>query len=157
MKITTEQIMMSTVRMLTLNEPLASLMAFHDKAETRTRNTQVRGLVCIHAAKKAYPSKTVYNISGYNQYQRIQAHEIGLGYSGFIIGIGRLISSNPMYKFGRNSISCSEIENKCFVKYNHQLFVWEFEDMTPVEPVYMKGKQGWKILTHEQKALLKPL
>lgn len=153
-KITKEQIQLSEVRMLTLNEPFASLMAFHGKQETRNRDTKVRGLVAIHAAKLPYQNSTIYNICGDEQYYRIwNMHLDKLKYRGKIIAVGYLVGTKYMADHPND---IAEIEDKCYVKYRGELWIWEFEDMTPVEPVSIKGKQGWKILTKEEKGLLIP-
>lgn len=154
MKITKEQIMLSTVRLITLNEPFASLMAFHGKQETRNRDTKVRGLVCIHAAKKDYSAKTVLDISGHNQYTRIHCRTDLQSWAGKILSIGYLVGTKCM---GDHANDIAKMEDKCFVKYNPYLWIWEFEDMTPIEPILFKGSQGWSILTDEQKLLINPL
>lgn len=155
MKITKEQIELSTVRMLTLNEPFATLMAFEGKQETRNRDTKVRGLVAIHSAQKWYEDSKTFAISGVEQYGRIAlaigGHEINTGH---IIAIGYLTSTKKM---GDHPHDIKKMEDKCFVEYNKHLWIWEFEDMTPVDPIPMKGKQGWKILTDEEKSQLVPL
>lgn len=155
MKITKEQIMLNEVRVLTLNEPFASLMAFHGKQETRNRDTKVRGLVCIHAAKLPYGNdkmrelctpillKVIDSLVPYRLTNRSK-----------IIAIGYLVGTKCVadYPYADN-----EIAKKCFVNYNSSLWIWEFEDMTPIQPFYFKGKQGWTILTPEQKQLINPL
>lgn len=146
--------MASPVRLITLNEPFASLMAFHGKQETRNRDTKVRGLVCIHAAKKDYPAKTVLDISGHNQYTRIQCRSDLQSWAGKILSIGYLTGTKCMRDHPNDRYS---IEDKCFVKFNADLWIWEFEDMTTVEPLPFKGSQGWSILTYEQKLLINPL
>lgn len=157
MKITKDQILQSEVRMLTLNEPFASLMAFFDKDETRNRDTKVRGLVCIHSAKNPYQNSVIYNICGDTQFYRIQELNIDkLKYMGKIIAIGYLVGTKCMGDYTENSGAVDIIENKTYVKYNPDLWIWEFEDMTPVEPIYVKGKQGWSILTPELKQLINP-
>jgi len=153
-KITKEQIMLSPVRIITLNEPYASLMAFYGKQETRNRDTKVRGLVCIHSAQKPYGAKDVLEISGQSQYDRIQLSKMNYLNEGKIISIGYLTGTKFMgdYPYERDLI-----ENRCFVKYSPNLWIWEFEDMTAIEPIPFKGSQGWSILTDEQKALINPL
>jgi hypothetical protein len=155
MKITKEQIELSTVRMLTLNEPFASLMAFHGKWETRKRDTNVRGLVCIHAAKLPYKNQTILDISGKEQFDRIQSLvPYRLTNRSKIIAIANLVNT---FKMDNSPIQKSALENICFVKYNDELWVWVFENITPVQPFYIKGKQGWKILTDAEKSQINPL
>lgn len=152
--ITKEQILLSEVRLITLNEPFASLMAYHGKQETRSRNTKVRGLVCIHAAKVPYGAKKVFEISGQDQYNVINKKEIDYCNTGKILSIGYLTSTKFM---GDHPNDKRMIKEKCYVKYNPDLWIWEFEDMTPIDPIPFKGSQGWSILTQEQKALINPL
>lgn len=153
--ITKEQILLSEVRLITLNEPFASLMAYHGKQETRSRNTKVRGLVCIHAAKVPFDNiklrklcnplllKIIDNLVPYRRTN-----------SSKVIAIGYLVGTKFM---GDHPNFNGEIEHKCYVNYNPDLWIWEFEDMTPIEPIPFKGSQGWSILTSEQKALINPL
>lgn|ERR1700723_1392561 len=155
MKITKEQIMLNEVRLITLNEPFASLMAFHGKQETRNRDTKVRGLVCIHSAQKWYPDHVTFNISGVEQYGRIALAMGGIEvYTGHIIAIGRLVGTKKM---GDHTSDITNMENLCYVEYNPKLWIWEFEDITSIEPILFKGKQGWTILSQDQKELINPL
>lgn len=155
MKITKEQILLNPVRLITLNEPYASLMAFHNKDETRSKHTNVRGLVCIHAAQKPFPMAKVLSTSGSDQYNRIIKLNIDFAKTNeHILSIGYLVGSKFM---GDHTNDVDLIENKCYVKYNPDLWIWQFEDMTPIEPIKFKGSQGWSILTNEQKALIMPL
>lgn len=150
--ITIDEINDNPLRVLTLNEPFASLASFHDKQETRTRATKVRGLVAIHAAAKAYPAGVVLNISGWEQYQRISAVRFNPEHQGKILSIGRLVDCQSMNDYQANKIT---IENKTFVKFHYGLFIWFFEDVTPIVPVPWRGKQGWGIYPNELKSLIK--
>lgn len=154
MKITKEQIMLNPVRLITLNEPFASLMAFHNKQETRNRDTKVRGLVCIHAAKQAYKLRQILNISGNEQFKRIMERVADARICrGKIIAIGYLTGTKCM---GDHPNDKELIEKKCFVQYDPKLWIWEFEDVTPIHPISFRGSQGWTILTPEQKGLIHP-
>lgn len=155
MKITKEQIMLNPVRLITLNEPFASLMAFHDKDETRGRDTKVRGLVCIHAAKLPYDNTKLRGLCNPLLLKIInQLVPYRLTNRSKILAIGYLVGTKYM---GDHPNFNGEIEHKCYVNYNPNLWIWEFEDMTPIEPIPFKGKQGWCILTKEQKELINPL
>lgn len=155
MKITKEQILLNPVRMLTLNEPFASLMAFHNKQETRNRDTKVRGLVAIHAAKIPYDNTKLRQLCNPLLLKIIdKLVPYRLTNRSKIIAIGYLVGTKFM---GDHPNFESEIEHKCYVNYNPNLWIWEFEDMTPIEPIYMKGKQGWSILSSEIKQRIKPL
>lgn len=157
MKITKEQILQSEVRLITLNEPFASLMAFHNKDETRNRDTKVRGLVCIHSAKVPFGAGKVFEISGQDQYDIINKKEIDYCNMGKILSIGYLVGTKCMGDFIANSGAVDLIQNKTYVKYSPDLWIWEFEDMTPIEPIPFKGSQGWTILKPLEKQLINPL
>jgi hypothetical protein len=150
-KITIQEINENTLRVLTLNEPFASLMAFYDKQETRLRPTKVRGLVAIHAAMKPYPATTIYNIAGWEQYQRICAISTKPEYLGKIIAIGRLVDCKPMADY---AAGVEIVEKDTYVRFHYGLFVWVFEDMTPVNPIPWRGKQGWGIYPQDLKSLI---
>ena len=50
---------------------------------------------------------------------------------GKAIAIGRLVHCRPMLP---------EDEDKCFVKYNPDLFCHIYEDVRPIEPISWRGK-----------------
>lgn len=161
MKITKEEIMANTVRLLTLNEPFASLMLV-GKGETRKQPTNVRGLVCIHSAKKAYPASTVFNISGQNQYSRIIKTVGSPQTQEHILCIGRLINCREMTPTDEDITYVKYVEpwfeeNKAGQLIEKRLWVYEFIDMTPIAPIKYKGSQGWSILTDDQKLSINPL
>jgi hypothetical protein len=99
----------------------------------------------------------VLSICGSEQYNRIQNIDWFEHSYGNILSIGYLVGTKCMGDFLDNSGAVDLIQNKTFVKYNPNLWIWEFGYMTPIEPIPMKGKQGWKILTDEQKSLIKPI
>lgn len=147
--------MLSEVRMLTLNEPFATLMAIHDKQETRNRDTKVRGLVAIHAAKVPFDNTKLRELCNPDLFTTINnLVPYRLTNRSKIIAIGYLTGTKFMGDYPNQQ---KEIERKCYVNYNTDLWIWEFEDMTPIEPIYMKGKQGWSILTEEIKSRINPL
>jgi len=155
MKITKEQILSNEVRLITLNEPFASLMSFHGKNETRSRDTKVRGLVCIHAAKVPFDNDKLRKICSEKIFSIIKSLVKDRWHNrSKILSIGYLVGTKFM---GDYPDFKDEIEAKCFVKYNPDLWIWEFEDMTPIEPIFFKGSQGWSILTSQKKQLLNPL
>jgi len=139
------------IRALWWNQPFASLMLPpFDKDETRGRETKVRGLVLICACKKAYDNERLNEIAGNEQYKRICRTGIieyiddpeNTGLLGHAVGIGNLFDCYPMKK---------EHENKCYVEYKPHLWVWKFANVQPIKPFEVKGKQGWAILTEEEK------
>lgn len=140
-----------TVRALSWKNPFAELMLL-GKIETRTWNTNYRGLVLICASQKAYSEADIIGISGELQTQRILTTLNSLAIkerNGHAIAIGNLIDCRPMRK---------DDEDKCFVKYNPNLFCHIYENVKPIEPIPYKGSQGWgklpidvlkKLFSHE--------
>ncbi len=124
------------VRVLTWKEPFATLM-LAGKIETRTWNTNYRGLVLIHAAQKAYTEMQMIGISGERQTQNALVTLNGMGVRenpGHIIEIGRLVDCRKMEKAD---------EDACFVMFNESLYCHIYEDVQPIIPIPHKGKQGW--------------
>lgn len=112
------------------------------KIETRTWETNYRGLVLICASKKPYSLGELLNICGDYQYYRIIDT---LGYEpsqfddvcGYAIGVGKLVDCRRMTK---------EDEDACFVFYNPNLWCHIYEDVKPIIPIPFKGKQGWSMV-----------
>ena len=90
------------MKALSWKQPFVSLM-LHGKIETRTWETNYRGLVLICASKKPYSLGELLNISGDYQYHRIVDT---LGYEpsqfddvcGYAIAVGKLIDCRRMTK-----------------------------------------------------------
>ncbi len=146
--ITQDEIVNSEIRALSCKQPFTSLM-LHGKVETRTWDTKYRGLVLICASKVKYPYNTLIRISGTQiwriltklklvVYDELSAFELG-----HAIAIGRLTDSRKMIH---------DDEEKCFVKYNPELFCHIYQDVTPIIPFEWKGSQGWRTLDKEAKA-----
>jgi len=134
------------IRALSWKQPYAEMM-LHGKIETRTWNTNYRGLVLICASKKGYNFNQVYSIAGDKQILRItdvlgrnNDHWYGLHRSGIAIAVGRLIDCRPMRK---------EDEDKCFVEFHPDLYCHVYEDVKEIKPFDWKGSQGWKKLDEE--------
>lgn len=124
---------------LSWKQPFAELM-LHGKIETRTWNTNYRGLVLICASKQGYSNQQIKNIAGESQYQRILSL-LGLYPTqnvGCAIAIGKLIDCRPMQL---------KDEDRCFVQYRPDLFCHVYEDVRVIEPFKWKGTQGWKTVT----------
>ncbi len=136
------------MRALTWIQPFASLMVWGGKQETRNRATNVRGLVLICAGKTPYAKGKLLSICGTWQFGRIfrmLGHD-KMNITGKALAVGNLVDCRRMQPSD---------EDICFVKYNPALWVWVFEDIREIEPIEFKGKQGWSILTDEQKKLIK--
>lgn len=138
MKIT--EINTENIRALSWKQPFASLM-LHGKIETRTWSTHYRGLVLICASKKSYTYFQTVDITGYKQYDRIKLITSNMpACEGKAIAIGKLVDCRPMKL---------EDEDKCFVKFNPDLFCHIYEDVKAIEPINFKGGMKWKKLTQE--------
>ena len=150
------------VRALSWKQPYAELM-FHGKIETRTWNTNYRGLVLICTSKVPYHRDQVINISGMDQLKRI---ETMLGNPvtfkgntyplGMAIGIGELVHCRMM---------TPEDEDLCFVGFRDVLYeAYAYQQSKPlychiyknvrrIKPFPWLGSQGWKTLDNKTKEL----
>jgi hypothetical protein len=121
-------------------QPYANLM-LHGKIETRTWKTNYRGLVLICSSKISYSNKIIKNTSTEKQFEQIQDmlknEDIKLGYA---VAVGKLADCRLMQL---------EDEDKCFVKYNPNLYCHVYENIKPIEPFLIKGKMGWLKLNDE--------
>jgi hypothetical protein len=137
------------LRALSWKEPYASMM-LHGKIETRSWKTDYRGLVLICTSKKRYTPEQILNISGYirtinmawklfhvGSFAFVFDNNFKLGYA---IAIGRLINCRPMEW---------EDEDKAFVTSHARLWCHIYEDVTAIEPIPWKGKQGWGKVSQE--------
>lgn len=117
-------------------QPYANLM-LHGKIETRTWNTNYRGLVLICASKIPYTNSIVNTISGMNIYDMLKNEKIELGSA---IAVGKLVDCRVM---------TPEDEKKCFVKYSPNLYCHIYEDVKAIEPFNLKGQIGWMNINDE--------
>src|SRR5690606_2314359 len=110
---------------LSWKQPFATAMLY-GKIETRTWNTNYRGLVLICTSQKPYDVTTVGSICGdkllANMCKAMRNDSGTLDLNGYAIAIGRLVDCRPM------SI---EDEEKAFVKYRPNLFSHIYEDVRP--------------------------
>lgn len=131
-------------------QPYASAMLI-GKIETRTWKTNVRGKVLICASKTPYKPNESLKISGefeHDMFMQIHKKSSSIGTldsNGVAIAIGDLVDCRPM---------TPEDEEKCFVKYREGLWCHVYENVRVIKPFEMKGCQGWRILTEEQKKLI---
>lgn len=141
------------IRALWWNEPYASLMLPPiNKIETRNRHTNVRGKVLICSCKRMYTEMQIQAVSGEWQTGRIfealrENHIKEL--PGRAIAIADLVDCFPF--------AGTAYENQTFVAYRSGLWCWKFENVQPIEPFFLSGKQGWAVLDEETKANIKPL
>lgn len=130
------------MKALSWKEPFASLM-LHGKIETRTWNTNYRGLVLICASQKSYSEMDLLGISGERLTQTILTtlnSKCQKENPGYAIAVGRLVNCRLMNP---------EDETKAFVKCWNDLYCHFYEDVKPIVPIPWKGCQGWKNVPQE--------
>jgi hypothetical protein len=138
---------------LSWKQPYAELM-LHDKIETRTWQTKYRRWVLMCASKQSYNWNQIANISGNMRCQKIREillpyfYQNIVAYQGFAIAIGYLAACRPMQP---------DDEDKCFVKYNPDLFCHIYDNVQAIEPFPWKGSQGWREVDSETKKRIKML
>lgn len=145
------------MKALSWREPYGSLMLPpFNKIETRTWNTNYRGLVLICTSQEAYSWDKVKAISGDEQFDRIlgSAALFDDQPGGYAIAVGKLVDSRLMTKHD---------ESKCFVEYREpwevinkkgkrvikKLYCHVYEDVLRIKPIPWKGSQGWKDVPDE--------
>lgn len=138
-------ILLNELRALTWKEPYASLM-FHGKIETRKWNTNYRGLVLICCGRKRFSPSEVQKLTG-NDPQILSSiaetltkptpHMVSK-VEGYAIGVGKLVDCRTMRP---------DDEEKAFVNYDPELYAHIYMDVTSIDPVPFKGKQGWTKLS----------
>lgn len=157
MAITKQMIIDNEIRGLSWKQPFAELMK-HGKVETRTWETEWRGLVLICASVNPYSDRELVAMSGREQYTRI-LQLLGPKWfnqvkRGSAIAVGRLVACRSM---STTESAEREMEAKTFVKYNPLLHLHIYEDVTPIEPFPWRGQLGWQKVSDEDKAKIKPL
>lgn len=169
--ITYEEIQSSEVRSLTWKQPFASLM-LHEKQETRTWHAKYRGLVLITAGLGVYTSKEIEDMCGDHNTNRIieRLFDIpvkGKPFSwpfnfqgcsatptGHSVAIGRLQTSISAKEYHTDLLK-KHFEDETYVLWKSGLFIHIYSEVIPVVQIPWKGHQGWRILTPEQKQLIK--
>lgn len=124
------------IKALFWKQPYANLM-LHGKIETRTWNTNYRGLVLICASKIPYTKNLVKLISGELIQNVLQNEEIKLGQA---IAVGELIDCRLMKP---------DDESKCFVKYNPNLYCHIYKNVREIESFEITGQIGWMNLNDD--------
>ena len=123
---------------LSWKQPFGTAMLY-GKIETRTWNTNYRGLVLICTSKSAYDEKTATKICGEIQFIRlcktISKDMDTLDLGGYAIAVGRLVDCRKMKPTD---------EDKTFVAYREDLYCHIYKDVKPIKPFDWKGCQGWK-------------
>lgn len=130
------------LRVISLNQPFCTLMEY-GKIETRSRGTNVRGMVMLASCKVAYSDKQIMSIAGPSQYARIT------GIKGIAKDIHKFRENGKALSIGflSNSRQMKLVdEDRCFVEYHPDLHCWELDTVRSIEPFDYKGKQGWTLL-----------
>ena len=137
-----------TIKALSWKEPYGTLMLY-GKIETRTWQTNYRGLILMCGSKIGYGLGTVQNISGKEYYNAINKFMLQIramnrtrSFLGEAFAIGKLVDCRPMKP---------EDQEKAFVKYYPDLYSWIFEDVKAIQPFPWKGSLGMRFLTQEEK------
>jgi hypothetical protein len=138
---------LSDERVLALSwkQPFASAM-LSGKVETRSWNTNYRGLVLICASKKPYtPNELIKITGGYETIARLRNFMSiqNPSYETKAIAIGKLVDCRPMK---------IQDEEKTFVHFNPNLYCHFYENVRLIQPFFWKGCQGWKELSEEVKS-----
>lgn len=128
------------MKALTLWQPWASLMALgHKKVETRCWTTKYRGLVAIHAAKHN-PQAWL----GVSRFTKGFQHYLGMCIPkpedlpyGAVVAIGNLVHIDQTETV-REDLSEQEL---WFGNYEEGRYAWFFENIRPIEPVFVKGNR----------------
>lgn len=122
--------------------------------ETRNRITSVRGIVLICAGLSYYKTDQLVKMCGDIQYERLLYYIGGDVFKlyrenrGKAIGVGRLVNSYKMRRADADG---------AFVRCDNDLYVHKYIEVRPIKPFPYTGKQGWSILTDEQKKLIELL
>lgn len=129
--------MNTELRMLTIKQPFALLM-LSGKLETRTWNTEYRGPVLFHAAKRPFPMKELHAMCTHDQLLHFNKHMRENDFTdlyGKAFATGNLVNVRPMKR---------PDEALCYVQYSPVLFVFEFTEVMPIKRFDVKGRQGFQ-------------
>lgn len=155
MLITLDEIGIMPVRALSWKQPYATMMLY-GKAETRMWPTEYRGLVLICSSQRPYNDLQLSAISHGEQVRRMRdklAEKRFPVLDGHALGVGRLHTCRCMgaYAPKQDRKDVEEIENKTYVRFFSDLWVFEFKDVRPIKPIPWKGSQKWRNLTDDEK------
>ncbi|MFW6264163.1 MAG: ASCH domain-containing protein, partial [Cyanobacteriota bacterium] len=124
----------STAKAISLHQPWASLIALGRKHyETRSWKTSYRGKLLICAAKKR-PSQAQLNLFG------LSAEDAPLGVA---VAIADLVDCLSITSELAGQISLEELKAG---NWTVGRYAWKLENITPIHPVPVRGKQGlWNV------------
>ena len=129
------------VRVLSLWEPYASLVADGLKPiETRTRPTNIRGLVAIHSTLAAAPPKDYEDVARRLVARGIDpAPYIERKAGGQILALVNLVACRPMTEEDETLALVARTTDDGRARW-----AWFVENARRVEPVAFSGGQGWR-------------
>ena len=139
------------VKMLCWKQPFASLMLPpYNKVETRTKIVNYRGLVLIVATEKPYRDIDLIKLCGGPRALAIETLVAGHdGYmNGCAIGIGYLHACRHLKDIDKTYLHPSQHTGR---------YGWFFKNVFAIEPIPMKGFQGWRNADVELRSRIKLL
>jgi hypothetical protein len=141
------------IKALCWKQPFASLMLppWH-KIETRTRRSHWRGLVLIVATASPYKDHELVRLCGGVHALSIQV-KLGEVLNGHAIAIGRLIDCRPMGELQ------SQYHPLTYIKPIHHAdrYAWIFAGVNAIQPIPLKGFQGWRDVDDDLRSKIKLL
>lgn len=141
------------MKALTIQQPWATLIALGEKRfETRSRRTKIRGTIAIHAGKSIdMQALLVPEIRqallkhGYNDWTKLPYGAViatAYLYDSFEITESQNNGASSIDKDGNILADFSGNEFK-FGWYEVGRYAWELRGANPIEPIAVKGQQGW--------------
>jgi hypothetical protein len=121
------------IKALSWKQPYGTLMLW-GKEETRVWATTVRCFVLICTSQVSYSQAEQLELSGKKQFDRIKIIKEKDLPRGKAIGIGRIADCRKMVEAD---------EDKTFVKFNPKLYVHQYADVHPIEPIDWIGCRGF--------------
>ena len=144
------------IRLLFFKQPFGSLMIptnhyDYKSIETRVWSTSYHGLILICTSLKGYKQDDLIKISGLYKGSFIECvldwnQEPTRRLCGYAIAIGELVNCRRMRK---------EDERNALVKFNKDLFSWEFSNVKRIEPFKIKGGLGLIRISDEVRSKIK--
>ncbi len=131
---------MATYKALTVYQPWADLIAYGLKQyETRSWQTQYRGVLFIHAGKQFGEEERAYAKRFAREYPETDAVFSGNVPLGCIVAAVRLIACVPVETL-RDTLSPME---RAFGNYDDGRYAWQMQVIKrPLVPIAAKGQQG---------------
>lgn len=148
-----------TIKALCWKQPFATLMLskrgnfLGDKIETRTRPVRYNGLVLIVTTANEYSDKQLISICGGELALKVQldvaAHT---GWcNGHAIAIGHLWKCQRIEDLTEAEKQLTYIRPELW----HDRYAWHFKNVFPIEPIAMRGFQGWRNVDDELRSKIK--